>query len=72
VLLLYGSDDQRVMASESAARIASTLLRAGNGDVRARIFPGADHTFRLPRSASGWPISAPEYLPTLLGWLSAR
>ncbi|HEX6748733.1 MAG TPA: alpha/beta fold hydrolase [Longimicrobium sp.] len=72
VLLVYGGDDQRVPARESAARIAAALRRAGNGDVTVRIFPGADHTFRLAPGPSGWPSTAPDYLPTLVHWLSAR
>jgi pimeloyl-ACP methyl ester carboxylesterase len=72
VLLIYGADDQRVPARESAARIAATLLRAGNGDVTIRILPGADHTFRLLPSPSGWPVTAPDYVPSLLDWLARR
>ena len=70
VLLLYGSEDKRVPAAESAARIAATVLRhTPNADVTVKIFPGADHTFRLPPGASGWPLSAPDYIPTLSSWI---
>jgi len=72
VLLLYGAEDQRVPAEASAVRIASTLQGAGNRDITVRIFPGADHTFRLPPGASGWPVTAPGYVPTLLDWLARR
>lgn len=73
VLLVYGSDDQRVPASESAARIAATVLRNfPDVDITVRILPGADHTFRLPPGPSGWPITAPDYLPSLLSWLTLR
>lgn len=72
VLLIYGAADQRVPAAESAARIASTLLRSGNGDVTVRIFPGADHTFRLSPGPSGWPTTAPDYVPSLVDWLARR
>ncbi|MFL5539888.1 MAG: alpha/beta hydrolase family protein [Longimicrobiaceae bacterium] len=72
VLLLYGAEDQRVPAEESAARIAAALRGAGNRDVTVRIFPGADHTFRLPPGASGWPVTAPGYLSALLDWLARR
>lgn len=72
VLLLYGAEDQRVEAAESAARIASTLVRAGNGDVTVRIFPGADHTFRLAPGPGGWPVTAPDYVSSLLAWLGRR
>jgi len=70
VLLIYGAEDQRVPAAMSAARIAAALLNAGNGDVTVRILPGADHTFRLPPGPSGWPVSAPDYIPGLLDWLT--
>ena len=73
VLLIYGSDDQRVPASESAARISATVLRnTRDAEVTVRILPGADHTFRLPTGPSGWPVTAPDYIPTLLSWLALR
>ena len=73
VLLIYGSEDQRVPAAESAARISGTVLRnARNADVTVRILPGADHTFRLPPGPSGWPVTAPDYIPSLLSWLASR
>ena len=72
VLLVYGARDERVPAQESAARIAAVLKRAGNNAVTVRIFPDADHTFRLPPRASGWPATSPDYVPTLIGWLARR
>jgi dienelactone hydrolase len=73
VLLLYGAEDQRVPAAESAARIAAAVLRNGSGaDVTVRIFPGADHGFRLPPGPSGWPVTAPGYVDTLTDWLALR
>jgi alpha-beta hydrolase superfamily lysophospholipase len=72
VLLAYGAEDRRVPASESAARISATLRRSGNHDVTVRIFPGADHTFRLPPGPSGWPDTAPGYVSTLVDWISRR
>jgi hypothetical protein len=73
VLLIYGGDDQRVPPRESAARITTALLHADPGaDVTVRIFPGADHTFRLPSGPSGWPVTAPNYTSTLLQWLALR
>ena len=71
LLLIYGADDARVPARESAARIAGTVLRsAPDPDVTVRIVPDADHTFRLRPAPSGWARSAPDYVPTLLGWLA--
>ena len=72
VLLLYGGDDQRVPAAQSAERIAATLRRAGNADVTVRISPGADHTFRMRPGPSGWPVTAPNYIADLLGWVARR
>lgn len=72
VLLIYGAEDQRVPAAESAARIAAALRDAGNADVTVRILPGADHTFRLPPGPGGWPVTAPGYLPSLFDWLGRR
>jgi pimeloyl-ACP methyl ester carboxylesterase len=72
VLLIYGAEDQRVPAAESAARIAAALRHAGNRDVTVRVFPGADHTFRLPPGPSGWPVSVADYVPSLLAWLMTR
>jgi pimeloyl-ACP methyl ester carboxylesterase len=72
VLLVYGAADQRVPPTASAERIAAALRGAGNGDVTVRIFPGADHTFRLAPGPSGWPRTAPDYVTTLLDWLAGR
>lgn len=72
VLLVYGAEDRRVPAAESAARISATLRRSGNNDVTVRILPGADHTFRLPPGPSGWPDTAPGYVSTLVDWISRR
>ena len=72
VLLLYGGADQRVPAAESARRIEAALRRAGNRDVTVRIYPDADHTFRMPAGASGWPVTAPNYVADLLAWLAKR
>lgn len=72
VLLVYGSADQRVPAAESAERISAALRAAGNTDVTVQIHPGADHTFRMQPGPSGWPVSAPEYIPNLIDWLKRR
>ena len=69
VLLVYGAGDQRVPAAESARRIEAALRQAGNGDVTVHIFPGADHTFRLPAGPGGWPVTVPGYPDVLLDWL---
>jgi uncharacterized protein len=72
VLLLYGAADQRVPPNESARRIEDALRGAGNRNVTVRIFPGADHTFRLPPAASGWPVTAPGYLRSVRDWFGQQ
>lgn len=73
VLLMYGADDPRVPAAESAARITAAVLRnTSDADVTVRIFPGADHSFRLPPGPSGWPVTVPGYVDTLADWLARR
>jgi alpha-beta hydrolase superfamily lysophospholipase len=72
VLLLYGADDQRVPAAASAERITAALRQAGNENVTVRVYPGADHTLRLPPGPSGWPVTPPGYLTDLLGWIAQR
>lgn len=72
VLLVYGAEDQRVPVAASASRIQAALRAAGNRQLTVRIYPGADHTFRLQPGPSGWPATAPAYLPSLLRWLAQR
>ncbi|HET9012723.1 MAG TPA: alpha/beta fold hydrolase, partial [Gemmatimonadaceae bacterium] len=73
VLLLYGADDRRVPARESAVRITAAVAQGSSAiDLTTRILPGADHTFRQPPGAGGWPVTARDYLPTLLDWITAR
>jgi dienelactone hydrolase len=71
VLLLYGAADQRVPASDGE-RIARALREAGNGKVTVKLYPGADHTFRLSPGPGGWPVTAPGYLSDLLDWIARR
>lgn len=72
VLLVYGADDQRVPAAASAARIDAALHASGNAQVTVQLHSGADHTFRLRPGPSGWPVTAPDYVPSLLAWLASR
>jgi pimeloyl-ACP methyl ester carboxylesterase len=72
-LLIYGENDQRVPARESAERIRATFQRNAPGvDLTVKILPGADHTFRLAPGPGGWPRTARDYVPTLLQWLGNR
>jgi dipeptidyl aminopeptidase/acylaminoacyl peptidase len=73
VLLIYGERDERVPVDVSVRNIAGTLRRAGNRDVTAKVFPEADHTFRLPSPPSGtfrWPQTVAGYPATLIDWVS--
>jgi dipeptidyl aminopeptidase/acylaminoacyl peptidase len=72
VLLVYGGDDQRVPAAQSAERIAAVLRGAGNRSVTTHIYPGADHTFRMRPGPSGWPSTAPGYVNDLVSWIARR
>ena len=72
VLLVYGAEDQRVPAAASAARIEAALRAAGNAQVTVQMHSGADHTLRLRAGRSGWPVTAPNYVPSLLAWLAQR
>ena len=71
VLLLWGECDERVPPAVSLERIRAALAAGGNSRLTARIFPGADHTFRIA-SASGqfaWPRSAEVYPDVLPSWI---
>ena len=71
MLLLWGERDERVPPAASLERIRTALEAAGNSRVTARIFLGADHTFRIA-SASGhfaWPRSAEGYPDVLPSWI---
>ncbi len=59
VLLLFGSDDALVPAQASITQTTAILKSHGNDRVFVRVFPGADHTLRVPSStADGWPHNA--------------
>jgi pimeloyl-ACP methyl ester carboxylesterase len=59
VLLLFGADDALVPAQASITQTTSILESHGNERVSAHVFPGADHTLRVPASTpDGWPHNA--------------
>jgi uncharacterized protein len=59
VLLLFGADDALVPAQASITQTTAILRSHGNDRVIARVFPGADHTLRVPPpTAEGWPHNA--------------
>jgi dienelactone hydrolase len=72
VMLVYGELDQRVPARESATRIAEAYSRSRGAQPEVRIYPGADHTFRLRPAGTGkfeWPRSAPGYPDAVIEWV---
>lgn len=71
VLLVYGSADERVPVEPSRAAIVGAIQEAG-GVVEARVFEGADHTFRVRREGDVWPRTVEGYPDAILDWLRAR
>ncbi len=66
VLLLFGADDRLVPPQTTIAETVRILKNAGNANVTVLVFPGADHTLRVPpASAEGWPHNAPGLLETI-------
>jgi hypothetical protein len=58
-LLLFGADDALVPVQASVTQTTAILRSHGNEQVIVRVFPGADHTLRVPAStADGWPHNA--------------
>lgn len=59
VLILFGANDEVVAPRESIAQTVSILKAHGNANVTVRVFPGADHTLRIPPAGrDGWPHNA--------------
>jgi dienelactone hydrolase len=59
VLLLFGGDDQLVPVQDSIEHTTRLLKFGRNPDVTVKVFPGADHTLRVPpATADGWPQNA--------------
>jgi hypothetical protein len=67
VLLVYGSEDERVPAEPSR----DAILRAigDHAPVETRVFEGADHTFRVRRPGDVWPRTVEGYPDAVLEWL---
>lgn len=72
VLVLFGENDAVVPERESVAETLRVLHAHGNDRVSVRIFPGADHTLRIPPAdADGWPRNAPGF-PAVLAAFAIR
>lgn len=66
VLILFGANDRLVPPQASIAQTARILKAHGNRNVWVLVFPGADHTLRVPPvSSDGWPHNALGFLSTL-------
>ena len=71
-LLVFGERDERVPAARSAALIAQALLSGRGQDVSVKVFPGADHNFRLlaaPAGSQAWPATVEGYPDLVLDWV---
>lgn len=78
-LLIWGERDLIVPVELSVNRIREALTAAGNQDVTVKIFPGADHNFRLPAGVRAdtngkwdFPRSTPGFMETVLDWIQKR
>jgi len=68
VLLLYGTQDERVPPTKSSNAIIAMLHANGNRDVTLKMFSGADHTFSLPTINGGWPKRVSDYANIIVSW----
>jgi pimeloyl-ACP methyl ester carboxylesterase len=68
VLLLYGTQDERVPPIKSGDAIAAMLHASGNRDVTLKMFSGADHTFSLQTINGGWHKRVPDYADVIVSW----
>ncbi|HUP19224.1 MAG TPA: alpha/beta fold hydrolase [Gemmatimonadota bacterium] len=69
VLLVYGAEDERVPAEASRAAIVAAIETGAGARVTARVFEGADHTFRLRRPGDVWPRTVEGYPDAIGEWL---
>jgi dipeptidyl aminopeptidase/acylaminoacyl peptidase len=69
VLVLFGERDRRVPPAPGVESIVRALLEDGEAHVSVRVFPEADHTFRVPGAV--WPRTVAGYPDAVLAWLVA-
>ena len=73
VLLVFGSDDALVPPKQSIAQTSDILRAHDAGRVAAQIFPGADHTLRVPPATpDGWPHNAAGFPDVIVTFVLAR
>jgi dienelactone hydrolase len=69
ILLLYGSEDERVPVEQSRRAIVTAIESAGKARVDLRIFEGGDHTYRMRRPGDAWPRTVEGYPEAIVEWL---
>lgn len=73
VLAVWGAEDTEFLPRVNRPLLEQAMLAARSPDYTLRVIPGADHSFRLVAPSFVEMIGyAPEYLPTVLQWLTTR
>ncbi|MDZ4866636.1 MAG: alpha/beta fold hydrolase [Alphaproteobacteria bacterium] len=74
VFLVFGAHDERVPPQRSADAILAALNSTGNKRVTLRIYPNAEHAFRIvPQDPpGGWSKRVPDYADTLATWAQSK
>ncbi len=76
VLALFGGKDVQVDAGQNAPAMTSRLIEGGNRDFSVVVLPDANHLFQqadtgsLTEYATLPPAFTPDFLPTIVNWLS--
>lgn len=70
VLLVYGSEDERVPVEPSIAAITGALESSGHS-ATVRVFDGSDHTFRVRRPGDEWPRTVRGYPEAVIEWMES-
>jgi pimeloyl-ACP methyl ester carboxylesterase len=70
VLMLYGGNDEVVPPRPSIDAITAILKASHDSDVTVHVFPGADHTLRVPpANPQGWPHFAAGFPALVAQWI---
>jgi uncharacterized protein len=78
VLGLFGARDVQVVTEQNAPALRAALAAGGNEDVEIVVFPDANHLFQASRTGALEeysmlePAFTPDFLPTLVDWVTAR
>jgi pimeloyl-ACP methyl ester carboxylesterase len=76
VLALYGGKDVQVDAGQNAPAMTARLIEGGNRDFSVVVLPDANHLFQKANTGSTTeygtlaPEFTPDFLPTIVAWLS--